>query len=390
MFNTLYAVRCTLYALRFTHLPVALAATIFVTMTGATTSLLIFKKTESDNHITTQLENNFMTSTTSKAVTINQHGGPEELKLVDVTVGEPGPGEIRIRHKAVGLNFIDVYQRSGLYQLPMPLQLGMEASGIVEAVGEGVTHLKAGDRAAYASQPPGSYCEVRVMPAKCVCKLPDAISFETGAAMMLKGLTVQYLLRRTQPQGGLQSGDFILFHAAAGGVGLIACQWAKAMGLQLIGTAGSDEKCALAKEHGAAFVINYAKEDFVARVKDITNGKGVKVVYDSVGKDTFDRSLDCLRPLGLMASFGNASGPVAPFAPGILGAKGSLYVTRQTLFSHITTRESTQEMADELFDMVTSGKVKIRIDQRFALADVAEAHRSLEARKTTGCTILTL
>ena len=330
------------------------------------------------------------TSTTSKAVVINQHGGPEELKLVDVAVGEPGPGEIRIRHKAVGLNFIDVYQRSGLYPLPMPLQLGMEASGMVEAVGEGVTHLKAGDRAAYASQPPGSYCEVRVMPAKCVCKLPDAINFETGAAMMLKGLTVQYLLRRTQPQGGLQSGDFVLFHAAAGGVGLIACQWAKAMGLQLIGTAGSDEKCALAKEHGAAFVINYAKEDFVARVKEITGGKGVKVVYDSVGKDTFDRSLDCLRPLGLMASFGNASGPVAPFAPGILGAKGSLYVTRQTLFSHITTRESTQEMADDLFEMVTSGKVKIRIDQRFALADVAEAHRSLEARKTTGCTILTL
>ena len=331
-----------------------------------------------------------MTSITSKAVVINQHGGPEELKLVDVTVGEPGPGEIRIRHKAVGLNFIDVYQRSGLYQLPMPLHLGMEASGIVEAVGEGVTHLRAGDRAAYASQPPGSYCEVRVMPAKCVCKLPDAISFETGAAMMLKGLTVQYLLRRTQPQGGLQSGDFILFHAAAGGVGLIACQWAKAMGLQLIGTAGSDEKCALAKEHGAAFVINYAKEDFVARVKEITGGKGVKAVYDSVGKDTFDRSLDCLRPFGLMASFGNASGPVAPFSPGILGTKGSLYVTRQTLFSHITTREATQEMADELFAMVTSGKVKIRIDQRFALADVAEAHRSLEARKTTGCTILTL
>ncbi len=331
-----------------------------------------------------------MTSITSKAVVINQHGGPEELKLVDVTVGEPGPGEIRIRHKAVGLNFIDVYQRSGLYQLPMPLQLGMEASGIVEAVGEGVTHLKAGDRAAYASQPPGSYCEVRVMPAKCVCKLPDAISFDTGAAMMLKGLTAQYLLRRTQPQGGLQGGDFILFHAAAGGVGLIACQWAKAMGLQLIGTAGSDEKCALAKEHGAAYVINYAKEDFVARVKEITGGKGVKAVYDSVGKDTFDRSLDCLRPFGLMASFGNASGPVAPFAPGILGPKGSLYLTRQTLFSHITTRESTQEMADDLFDMVTSGKVKIRIDQRFALADVAEAHRSLEARKTTGCTILTL
>jgi NADPH2:quinone reductase len=331
-----------------------------------------------------------MTLIRSLAVRIDQHGGPEELKLVEVQVGEPGPGEIRIRHKAVGLNYIDIYQRAGLYPLPMPLQLGMEASGIVEAVGEGVTHLQAGDRAAYASQPPGSYCEVRVMPAKCVCKLPDAISFETGAAMMLKGLTAQYLLRRTQPQDGLKEGDFVLFHAAAGGVGLIACQWAKAMGLQLIGTAGSDEKCALAKAHGAAFVINYADEDFVARVKEITGGQGVKVVYDSVGKDTFDRSLDCLRPFGLMASFGNASGPVASFSPGILGPKGSLYVTRQTLFSHITTRESTQEMADDLFEMVASGKVQIRIDQRFALADVAEAHRALEARKTTGCTILTL
>ena len=331
-----------------------------------------------------------MTTFTSKAVRIDRHGGPEELKLVDVSVGEPGPGEIRIRHKAVGLNFIDIYQRSGLYQLPMPLQLGMEAAGIVDAVGDGVTHLQPGDRAAYASQPPGSYCELRVMPAKCVCKLPDAISFETGAAMMLKGLTAQYLLRRTLPQGGLQVGDFVLFHAAAGGVGLIACQWAKALGLQLIGTAGSDEKCALAKAHGAAFVINYAEEDFVARVKDITSGQGVKVVYDSVGKDTFDRSLDCLRPFGLMASFGNASGPVAPFSPGILGPKGSLYVTRQTLFSHITTRESTQQMADELFEMVSSGKIVIRIDQRFPLADVAEAHRTLEARKTTGCTILTL
>ena len=331
-----------------------------------------------------------MTLTTSQAIRIDQHGGPEELKLAEVQVGEPGPGEIRIRHKAIGLNYIDVYQRSGLYQLPMPLQLGMEASGVVEAVGQGVTHLQPGDRAAYASQPPGSYCEVRVMPAKCVCKLPDAISFETGAAMMLKGLTVQYLLRRTLPQGGLNAGDFVLFHAAAGGVGLIACQWAKALGLQLIGTAGSSEKCALAKSLGAAFVINYATEDFVARVKEITGGQGVKVVYDSVGKDTFERSLDCLRPFGLMASFGNASGPVAPFSPGALGPKGSLYMTRQTLFSHITTRESTQEMADELFEMVTSGKIDIRIDQRFALADVAEAHRSLEARKTTGCTILTL
>jgi NADPH2:quinone reductase len=331
-----------------------------------------------------------MTPIRSKAVRIDQPGGPEELKLLEVQVGEPGPGEIRIRHKAIGLNFIDVYQRSGLYPLPMPLQLGMEASGVVEAVGEGVTHLQVGDRAAYASQPPGSYCEVRVMPAKCVCKLPDAISFETGAAMMLKGLTAQYLLRRTQPQGGLKAGDFVLFHAAAGGVGLIACQWARAMGLQLIGTAGSDEKCALARDHGAAFVINYATEDFVARVKEITGGQGVKVVYDSVGKDTFLKSLDCLRPFGLLANFGNASGKVEPLDIGLLAAKGSLYVSRPTLFTHIATRETTQQMADDLFDMVSSGKVQIRIDQRFSLADVAEAHRALEARKTTGCSILTL
>ena len=331
-----------------------------------------------------------MSTTLSRAIRIDQHGGPEELKLVEVTVGDPGPGEIRIRHHAVGLNFIDVYQRSGLYALPMPLQLGMEAAGVVEAVGEGVTHLQVGDRAAYASQPPGSYCELRVMPAKCVCKLPDAISFETGAAMMLKGLTAQYLLKRTQPQGGLNPGDFVLFHAAAGGVGLIACQWARAMGLQLIGTAGSDAKCALAKEHGAAFVINYATEDFLARVKEITGGKGVKAVYDSVGKDTWDKSLDCLAPFGLMASFGNASGPVAPMAPGILGPKGSLYLTRQTLFTHISTRESTQAMADDLFAVVTSGQVVIRIDQRYKLEDVQQAHRDLEARKTTGCTILTL
>jgi NADPH2:quinone reductase len=257
-------------------------------------------------------------------------------------------------------------------------------------VGEGVTHLHVGDRAAYASQPPGSYCDLRVMPAKCVCKLPDAISFETGAAMMLKGLTAQYLLKRTLPQGGLKAGDFVLFHAAAGGVGLIACQWARALGLQLIGTAGSDAKCALAKEHGAAFVINYATEDFTARVKEITGGKGVKVVYDSVGKDTFDKSLDCLAPFGLMASFGNASGPVAPMAPGMLGPKGSLFLTRQTLFTHIATRETTQAMADDLFEMVTSGQVQIRIDQRYKLEDVQQAHRDLEARKTTGCSILTL
>jgi NADPH2:quinone reductase len=272
----------------------------------------------------------------------------------------------------------------------MPHGLGREGSGVVEAVGEGVTHLKAGDRAAYASAPPGSYCEARVMPAKNVCQLPDAIDFDTGAAMMLKGLTVQYLLKRTLPQGGLQAGDHILFHAAAGGVGLIACQWAKALGLQLSGTAGSDEKCALAKAHGAAHVINYAKEDFEARVKEITGGKGVKVVYDSVGKDTWDKSLNCISPFGLMASFGNASGPVDPFSPGILGPKGSIYVTRQTLFTHIASREVNQRMADDLFEVVTSGQVKIRIDQRYPLADVAQAHRDLEARKTTGCTILTV
>ncbi len=331
-----------------------------------------------------------MSTIQSRAIQIDQHGGPEQLKLVQVSVGEPGPSEIRIRHKAVGLNFIDVYQRSGLYPAAMPLQLGMEASGIVEAVGAGVTHLQVGDRAAYASQPPGSYCDVRVMPAKCVCKLPNAIDFDTGAAMMLKGLTAQYLLKKTLPQGGLNPGDFVLFHAAAGGVGLIACQWAKALGLRLIGTAGSQQKCALALANGAEFAINYAAEDFATRVKEITGGKGVKVVYDSVGKDTWDKSLDCLAPFGLMASFGNASGPVAPFAPGILGPKGSIYVTRQTLFTHIATRESTQAMADDLFDVVGSGRVKIHIAQRYALEDVQQAHRDLEARKTTGCTILTL
>jgi NADPH2:quinone reductase len=228
------------------------------------------------------------------------------------------------------------------------------------------------------------------MPAKCVCKLPDAISFETGAAMMLKGLTAQYLLKRTLPQGGLIPGDFVLFHAAAGGVGLIACQWAKALGLRLIGTVGSEAKCALALANGAEFAINYAAEDFAARVKEITGGKGVKVVYDSVGKDTWDKSLDCLAPFGLMASFGNASGPVAPFAPATLGPKGSIYVTRQTLFSHIATRESTQAMADDLFAVVANGQVKIHIDQRYTLENVQHAHRDLEARKTTGCTILTL
>lgn len=325
---------------------------------------------------------------TSPTVRIDKQGGPEEMHLVDLPVGDPGPGEIRIRHHACGLNFIDVYQRSGVYPFPTPLSLGMEAAGVVEAVGEGVTHLQAGDRAAYASNPPGAYCTLRVMPARNVVKLPDAISFETGAAMMLKGLTAQYLLRKTLPAEGLVPGDFVLFHAAAGGVGLIACQWAKALGLQLIGTAGSDEKCALALANGAAHAINYRTEDFGARVKEITGGKGVKVVYDSVGKDTWDQSLDCLRPFGLMASFGNASGVVPPFSPGILGAKGSLYVTRATLFTHITTREATQAMADDLFSAVTSGQVKIHIDQHYPLAEVAQAHRDLEARKNTGCSVL--
>jgi NADPH2:quinone reductase len=324
----------------------------------------------------------------SKAIQIQQHGGPEVMRLVDLEVGAPGPGEVRIRHHACGLNYIDVYQRTGLYPNPLPLTLGMEGAGVIEAVGEGVTHLKAGDRAAYASTPPGAYSEARVMPAKTVCKLPDGIAFDTAAGMMLKGLTAQYLLKKTRPVEGLQPGDFVLFHAAAGGVGLIACQWAKALGLQLIATAGSAAKCALALEHGAAHAIDYNKEDFVARVKAITAGKGVKVVYDSVGKDTFEKSLDCLRPFGLMVSFGNASGPVAPFAPGILGPKGSLYVTRQTLFTHIATREATQAMADDLFTVVGSGAVKIRIDQRYPLADVAQAHRDLEARKTTGSTVL--
>ena len=324
----------------------------------------------------------------SKAIQIQQYGGPEVMRMVELEVGAPGPGEVRIRHHACGLNYIDVYQRTGLYQNPLPLNLGMEGAGVIEAVGEGVTHLKAGYRAAYASNPPGGYSEVRVMPAKTVCRLPEGIAFDTAAGMMLKGLTAQYLLKKTLPVEGLQAGDFVLFHAAAGGVGLIACQWAKVLGLQLIGTAGSAAKCALALEHGAAHAIDYTKEDFVARVEAITGGQGVKVVYDSIGKDTFEKSLDCLRPFGLMASFGNASGPVAPFAPGLLGPRGSLYLTRQTLFTHIATREATQAMADDLFAVVQSGAVKIRIGQRYPLAEVAQAHRDLEARKTTGSTVL--
>lgn len=327
---------------------------------------------------------------TSRAVQIAAFGGPEVLQFVELEVGEPGPGEIRIRHEAVGLNYIDVYHRSGVYPNQLPLGLGMEAAGVIEAVGAGVEHLAVGDRAAYASAPTGAYCELRVMPARCVVKLPDAIAFAEGAAMMLKGLTAQYLLKRTEPQGGLLPGDFVLFHAAAGGVGLIACQWAKALGLKLIGTAGSDEKCTLAATHGAAHTINYRTEDFVARVKELTDGRGVKVVYDSVGADTFIKSLDCLAPFGLLANFGNASGKAPPLDIGLLAAKGSLYVSRPTLFSHITTHERTQAMADDLFGVVLSGDVKIHIGQRYPLADVARAHRELEARSTIGSSVLEL
>jgi NADPH2:quinone reductase len=324
-----------------------------------------------------------------KAIQIEAFGGPEQMKWVEVSVvGDPGPGEVRVRHSACGLNFIDVYQRTGLYPNPLPMTLGMEGAGVVEAVGPDVKHLRVGDRVAYASNPPGSYSEVRVMPATTVMRLPDGIDFETGAAMMLKGLTAQYLLKKVRPVEGLEPGDYVLFHAAAGGVGLIACQWARALGLQLIATAGSVAKCQLALEHGAAHAINYKEEDFVARVKEITGGRGVKVVYDSVGKDTFEGSLNCLRPFGLMATFGNASGPVPPFAPAVLAAKGSLYLTRQTLFTHIATRAACQAMADELFAVVESGEVKIRIDQRFPLDQAAEAHRALEARQTTGSAVL--
>jgi len=323
----------------------------------------------------------------NKSIQIEAHGGPEVMKVVETTVGEPGDGEVKIRHHMCGLNFIDVYQRMGLYKLPMPATLGMEASGVVEAVGANVTHLKEGDRVAYASMPPGAYSEARVMPAKCVCVLPESISFETGAAMMLQGLTAQYLFKRTTQ---ISAGDTVLFHAAAGGVGLIACQWAKAMGVTLIGTAGSDEKCALAKDHGAAHVINYQKENFTDRVKEITDGKGVNVVMDSIGKDTWENSLDCLMPVGMMISFGNASGPVPPVDISQLAAKGSLSVTRPTLFTHLASRESTQEMADELFGMVNDGHVKLRIDQKYKLSEVAQAHRDLEARKTTGATVLEL
>ena len=321
----------------------------------------------------------------ARTVIIEEHGGPDKLRVVDRPVGDPGPGQVRIRHVACGLNFIDIYQRTGLYPMQLPQALGMEAAGEIEAVGDGVTHLKPGDRAAYAANPPGAYSAARVMPAAQVCPLPDAISHEEGAAMMLKGLTTQYLFHRTTR---LKSGDTVLFHAAAGGVGLIACQWAKSEGITLIGTAGSDEKCQLALDHGAAHCINYSDGDWAAQVRDLTGGKGVDVVMDAVGAATFEGSLNSLKPLGMMISFGNASGPVPPFNIGVLGQKGSLKITRPTLFTHIADHATCQDMAAMLFAKVTSGAVKIRIDQQFALDDVADAHRALEARLTTGQTIL--
>jgi NADPH2:quinone reductase len=321
----------------------------------------------------------------AKAIRIKQNGGPEMMELVEVELGQPGPGEALVRHAACGLNYIDVYFRTGAYAQPLPAGLGMEGAGSVEAVGEGVTHVKPGDRVAYAGRPPGAYSEARNMPAQFLVKLPDAISFETAAAMMLQGLTVEYLFNRTYP---LKGGETILFHAAAGGVGLIASQWAKAIGVTMIGTAGSAEKAELARAHGCAHVINYKTENFAERVKEITGGRGVPVVYDSIGADTFTGSLDCLQPLGMMVSFGSASGPVPPFSLAELANRGSLYITRPTLFSHITKRETLESMANNLFAMVTSGKVKIEINQRYALKDVGQAHLDLEARKTTGSTIL--
>ena len=321
----------------------------------------------------------------TKAIRCFKNGGPEVMEYVDVEVGEPGAGEARVRHHAIGLNYIDVYFRTGLYPQPLPSGIGMEGAGVVEAIGPGVTEVKVGDRVAYACRPPGAYAEARVMRAADLVVLPDAIDFETAAAMMLQGMTVQYLFRRTFR---LQGGETILFHAAAGGVGLIACQWAKALGVTMIGTVGSDEKAALAKAHGCAHTINYNKEDFVARVKEITGGKGVPVVYDSIGADTFIKSLDCLSPLGMMVSYGSASGPVPPFSLQELASRGSLFITRPTLFAYTANRADLEAMANELFGMVTSGKVKIEINQRYALKDVQQAHIDLESRKTTGSTIL--
>lgn len=321
----------------------------------------------------------------TKAIRIKETGAPDVMEYIDVDLPAPGTGEVLVRHMACGLNFIDVYFRTGLYPQPLPGSLGMEGAGVIEAVGGNVTHVKVGDRVAYAGRPLGAYAEARVMPADILVKLPESISFETAAAMMLQGLTVQYLFRRTFR---LQGGETILFHAAAGGVGLIACQWARALGVTMIGTVGSDEKAALAKANGCVHTINYNKENFVERVKEITGGKGVPVVYDSIGKDTFIGSLDCLSPLGMMVSFGSASGAVPPFGLNELATRGSLFITRPSLFNYTAKRDDLETMAAELFGMVESGKIKIDINQRYQLKDVAQAHRDLESRKTTGSSIL--
>ncbi len=320
----------------------------------------------------------------AKAVRYHKQGGPEVMQYEEVAVGEPGQGQVRIKHTAIGVNFVDTYQRSGLYPMQMPAVAGNEGAGVVEAVGAGVTDLKAGDRIAYTGLP-GSYCEQRVVPADRMVKLPQGISEEQAASMMLKGLTVHYLIFSTFK---VNKGDTVLWHAAAGGVGLIACQWLRALGVSTIGTAGSPEKMALAKAHGAEHVINYSTDNFVEKVKAITGGKGVPVVYDSVGKTTWEGSLDCLRPRGLIVSFGNASGPVAPVNLGILASKGSLYVTRPTLATHIASRAELVERSNALFEIVKSGKVKIETTAKYKLADAAQAHRDLESRKTTGSVIL--
>lgn len=321
----------------------------------------------------------------TKAIRYDKTGGPEVMKWVDVEVGDPGEGEVRVRQTACGLNYIDVYFRTGLYPQALPAGLGMEAAGEVTAVGAGVTSLKAGDRVAYVARPPGAYAQERVLRADQLLKLPDAISDEAAASIMLQGLTAQYLLRRTYR---VQPGDTILIQAAAGGVGLLVCQWAKALGATVIGTVGSDEKAAIARAHGCDHPINYNREDFTARVREITHGAGVPVVYDSIGKDTFTKSLDCLAPLGMFVSFGNASGPLPPIDSSEFAGRGSLFFTRPTLFTYIARRADYEENAAELFEMVASGKVKTSINQRYALQDVGQAHADLEARKTTGSTIL--
>ena len=324
----------------------------------------------------------------SHAIRIYETGGPEVMRWEEVSVGEPAPNEARVRHAAVGLNFIDIYFRSGRYPLQLPSGLGLEGAGVVEAVGSAVTEVQVGDRVAYAGGPPGAYAEVRNLPADRLVKLPDAIDFKTAAAMMLQGMTAQYLLRRTYR---VQAGDTILIQAAAGGVGLIVCQWAKALGATVIGTVSSDEKAALAKAHGCDHPIVYTRENFVERVKEISGGKGevgVPVVYDSVGGDTFMKSLDCLRPLGMMVTFGQSAGPVAPVDTQELSKRGSLFLTRPSLFTYIAKRADLVQSAQELFDMVVSGRVKIEVNQTYALKDVAQAHADLAARKTTGSTIL--